>query len=196
VHELTDSGLIERAKAGDDGAFRALLERYRPRMRGRVLRRLSGPIRRKVSAADILQESELLAHERLAGFEDRGEGSFGHWLGRIVELKTRDVVKYYTAAAKRNVGREVSRAGADLPSRDPAHMETPSRLAMADEMQDRFADALRMLTAAQREALELLQEQNYTIVEAARRMGRSEGAIKKLHARALARLDEILNDES
>jgi DNA-directed RNA polymerase specialized sigma24 family protein len=50
------------------------------------------------------------------------------------------------------------------------------------------------LPAAQREVMSLLQEQDYTIAETARRMGRSEGAVKKLYARALARLREQVED--
>jgi RNA polymerase sigma-70 factor (ECF subfamily) len=192
VESTSESALVQRARAGDERALGELFARHRAKLRTRVLRQMSRPLRRKISASDILQEAELVAHRRLAEFEDRGEGSFGRWLGRIVTFKTREAVKHYTAFGKRTIAREVSRAGSRSP--EAGHANTPSRVAIARETRRRFEQALRRLPAAQREVMLLLQEQNYTIAETARRMGRSEGAVKKLYARALARLREQIED--
>ena len=69
---------IARAKAGDEAAYRWLLDRYRVR----AVRLAAHVLRREGEAEDVAQEAFLQAFRRLPGF--RGEGRFSAWLFQIV----------------------------------------------------------------------------------------------------------------
>ena len=68
---------IARAKAGEDAAYRWLLDRYR----ARVVRLAAHVLRRDSEAEDVAQEAFMTAFRRLPSF--RGEGRFCAWLFQI-----------------------------------------------------------------------------------------------------------------
>ena len=82
--QATDEALIVRAREGDEEAFRLLVARHTPGLRTRIRRRLPALLRRKVAESDVIQSAYFTAYEKLAEFEDRGDGSFKAWLDRIV----------------------------------------------------------------------------------------------------------------
>jgi RNA polymerase sigma-70 factor, ECF subfamily len=69
--------LVERARAGDRGAFGQLVERFRPRIYALGLH-LTGS---RTEADDITQEAFLRAYHQIASFEGRSQ--FFTWLYRI-----------------------------------------------------------------------------------------------------------------
>ncbi|MHC4549260.1 MAG: sigma-70 family RNA polymerase sigma factor [Planctomycetota bacterium] len=193
MSETEEQALIERARAGNEEALRRLFERYRSLVCARVLERLSPGILRKVSVADVLQETYLVAFRRLAEFEDRGPGSFPAWLARIAELKAREVTRKYARTAKRADVAEVSRDARRDTAEFAGSMPTPSQLAIAAELEDAARAALEQLPEHYREVVRLLQEERLTMAEAAARLGRSREAVKKLYVRALSRVAELLD---
>ena len=58
--------LVVRARAGDGDALRALLEQQEDKLRRRLDRRVPPTLRRRVSVADVLQETYGRAASRLA----------------------------------------------------------------------------------------------------------------------------------
>lgn len=187
-----ETELIARARAGDAEALHALFREHGEHLRGRIQRHLSPMILRKVSAADILQEAHLVAHRRIAEFEDRGAGSFGAWLARIVDLKMREVLRKYVGTDKRGARDEVSRNARPSTAAIAGHEPTPSAAAMAAEMQERVREALEKLPPDYRQVIHLVQQDGLTMAEAAARMGRSSGATKMLYGRALSTFAELL----
>ncbi len=76
--EREEAGWVTRAKAGDEAAYRWLLERYRTR----VVRLATHVLRRDGEAEDVAQEAFLRAFRHLPSFH--GQGRFSAWLFRIV----------------------------------------------------------------------------------------------------------------
>ena len=72
--EREEAGWLDRARAGDEAAYRWLLARYR----ARVVRLAAHVLRREGEAEDVAQEAFLRAFRRLPSF--RGEGRFSAWL--------------------------------------------------------------------------------------------------------------------
>jgi RNA polymerase sigma-70 factor (ECF subfamily) len=72
-----DAGLVRRALARDDTAFRTIIERYNRRLY-RIAR---GILRNDTEAEDVVQEAYVKAFTHLDGF--RCESSLATWLSRI-----------------------------------------------------------------------------------------------------------------
>ena len=77
-----------------------------------------------------------------------------------------------------------------------ARTDSPSQQASRREQAVLLADALGKLTDDYREAIVLRHLEGLSFPEVARRMGRSEDSVKKLWARALAKLRRILGAPS
>jgi len=193
--EESDEGLVRRIRGGDDAALKALSDRYAERLTNRIRQRLMPGMRRKIAASDILQEAYLSALPRLADFEDRGEGSFGRWFGRIVEVKIADAVRRHVEATKRGVRREVTRAARCPTNRIAAASPSPSQVLVGAELKEAVRAAFEKLPDDARRVIELLQHERLSLDEAADRLGRSKEAVKKLYGRALSRLEELVGLE-
>ena len=81
---LDERGLVERARAGEGGAFDELVRGFYARIYGTAFHL----VRNHEDAEDLAQECFVRAHGGLAHF--RGEGSFLGWLRRILLHLVRD----------------------------------------------------------------------------------------------------------
>lgn len=188
----TDAVLVTQAKAGDEAAFRALFERHAPRLRSLVRRRLRGILRRKVAESDVIQEAFLTAHVRLSDFEDRGDGSFGHWLRQVLEYKIGDALRVHLGTGKRDVKRETSQDGDVPPQEQLDRGPSPSFVLMRGEERVRLHRAMEALSGDQRLILKMAHEEGLSLAEVARRLGRRADAVYKQYGRAVEALTERL----
>ena len=191
--DVTEMVLMRRAREGDEGALFALFDRHTPALRARVGRWMTAALLRKVSASDVMQEARLVALRRFDEFQGGGEGAFGRWLGKIVELQARAAAGKYARTAKRDLGREVTRGGRPDTRQFVGKEPSPSQAAMAKELKDDLRKALAELAPDYRQVVRLLQDEDVTFQEAGARMGRSPEAVRMLYGRALARLAKLLN---
>src|SRR5262249_9444933 len=104
----SDVQLVERARRGDERAFRSIMERHNRRLY-RVARTV---LRDDAEAEDAVQEAYLRAFAGLAGF--RGEASLATWLTRITlnealrrKRKHKPTTELSAANADRQTGAEV-----------------------------------------------------------------------------------------
>ena len=184
-----EESLVQRSIAGDEQALRALFDRHVPALEARIRRALPPAVRQRVSVADVLQETRILAFARTAGFEPGREGGYRAWLLRIAELKAREALRAHAGTAKRAVAREVRPSLAEAASIGvgAARGPSPSQAAMTEERRRAVIAALDALSPDHREVLRLARLEGRTLPEVAERMGRSPDAVKKLYGRALAR---------
>ena len=188
----TDEALVRLIRDGAQAAFRDLTERYERRFRSFITSRLSQAMRRRVTASDILQEAHLVALQHAEEFEDRGDGSYGKWFAAIVDLRIKSAIQKHVGAERRSVAAEVTRSRRAATGMFRGREPTPSKVAAGNELRSALRDAMEALPASQRQVLALVQGERLTIEEAAARMGRSPEAARKLHRRALARLESMV----
>ena len=91
----SEGKLVERARRGDQEAFRMLVDRHRDHAYGLALQ----ITRQREEAEDAAQEAFVRAWRALPGF--RGEASFGTWLHRIVARRALDHATAWSARAAR-----------------------------------------------------------------------------------------------
>jgi len=185
-----DAALVQRAQAGDLGAFEALATRHEQRVYSLALRML----RQEQDAGDITQQTFLSALENLSGF--RGEASFLTWLLRIATHAALKVIR--------------KRRGLDVVSLDAGPEEredydsvphpeyvadwrnSPEQLVERREIQALLDEALNHLDEKHRLVFLLRDGQGLSIKETAAALGLSEANTKVRLLRARLQLRERL----
>jgi RNA polymerase sigma-70 factor (ECF subfamily) len=177
-----------------DPALGRRLESYRDYLtilaRMQIGRRLQG----KVDPSDLVQETFLHAVRDFAQFRGTSDKELAGWVRQILAARLADLVRRYCGTQGRDVhleqGLQVeldqSSQVLDAGLVDP--LSSPSHQAVRHEQVTWLAQSLERLPADYREVLILHHLEEWDFPAVARRMGRSVEAVKKLWARALARL--------
>jgi RNA polymerase sigma-70 factor (ECF subfamily) len=199
--EVVTERMIAQARAGDEAALAALLELYRNYLR-LVARSMIGPaLRVKLEPSDLVQETFLKAHREFAGFAGESERELVAWLRRILARTLADQVKHHRRKG-RNYQQEESldllleRSDQTLTQALASHSGSPSERASHREQAVLLADAVSQLPADYREVFILRTLEHVPFDEIAAKMGRSVGAVRMLWARALERLNRLLENEA
>lgn len=156
-----EAAWVSRARAGDETAYRWLLERYR----ARAVRLAAHVLRHEGEAEDVAQEAFIKAFRRLPSF--RGEGRFSAWLFGIVVRLCLD--RRRSARWTREVSEEIAPL-ASAPADDP-----DMRLLM-ETLLDRLSPPMRA-------ALILREMEGLDYDEIAQTLGIPVGTVRsRLHA--------------
>jgi RNA polymerase sigma-70 factor (ECF subfamily) len=198
----SDDPLVQRLRAGDARALGEFLAARQRQLLAYVERSLGAALRRKVEPQDILQEVSVSALNSLAQTDLTTRDPFG-WLCQLAEQRIIDAHRKYFGAQKRAADRE---APLDAPAGPTGEqqlidllvvsMTTPSQAFARDERALRLAAAVAALPEESREALRLRYVENLPSKEIAARLGKSDGAVRVLLTRTLAKLQELLGPEA
>src|ERR687885_1141361 len=189
--------LLDRARGGDQDAFRALVEPYRRELHVHCYRIL-GSVQ---DAEDVMQETLLAAWRGLAGFEERA--SLRAWLYRIATNRCLN--------ARRDSARRPARIALPFQPPAPTRMAEPLWLepypdALLDELPDAaagpearyetkeavglaFVTGLQQMAPRQRAVLVLRDVLGFSAAEGAAMLETSEASVTSLLQRARATLD-------
>jgi len=171
--DMDEAALLARCRAGDQHAFRVLLERHHQQ----VYRTAYALTADADEAADITQETFLKAWRALPGF--RGDAAVGTWLTRLALNAARDRLRRQRTRATLDTLRGVSGRAGD----DPAG-------AAADR--DEVQHALAQLSARARAVVALRYGRDLSLAEIAALLDCPEGTVKSRLNGALARLRALL----
>jgi RNA polymerase sigma-70 factor (ECF subfamily) len=190
---------IARARAGDVAALAEMLNGLRQYLLAIAEGELDAALRGKLGASDLVQETFVRAQQRFAAFAGSTEDELRAWVRQILLNQCLDVRDAFLAA-KRDIKREVSidAPGLVVSLVDALPLDTPSpgsRVVAADE-DARMAVALDQLPADYRQVVWLRNWEGQEFEEIGRQMDRSADAVRKLFARAVAKLAEILDDKN
>ena len=177
----SDAAEVARARAGDEGAFRGLVERHATAV-FRVAYRITG---NEHDAEDVVQEAFLKAWKQLATFEDRA--SFGSWLHRIAANCAYDALR--SRAVRRTA---LSESSDEALSALPAEAPLADRLVESSEVQRRIGAAMARLSPVERAAFVLRHFEEMSTREIGDSLGVGESAAKQSVFRAVRKLREAL----
>jgi RNA polymerase sigma-70 factor (ECF subfamily) len=189
--------LIECARR-DAGVRDRLLESYRNYLRLLAQSGIGERLQGKADPSDLVQEALLKAHQHFAHFRGRTEAELTAWLRQILARNLADLVRRYRVVEARQVARErsleelIDQSSEALGRLVTADGSSPSAAAQRRELSVVLADALAELSADHRDVLVLRSIEEREWDEVARRMGRSQGAVRLLWARALKRLRPLI----
>jgi RNA polymerase sigma-70 factor, ECF subfamily len=196
----TDDPLVQRLRRGDADALAEFVEAHRARLLAYIDRSVGAALRRKVEPQDLLQETVIAALRALSQADLAERDPFG-WLCQVAEQRIIDAHRRFFGAQKRAADREVPLdAGADgrggLIDLLVASMTTPSQALSRDHKQRRLQEAVAGLPPEGREALRLRYAEDLPTKEIARRLGKTDGAVRVLLTRTLGKLQRLLGPES
>ena len=170
AQELAAERRLVEASQKDAPRFAAIYERYFDRIYAYALTRTGN----RTAAEDVTAETFRLAFQNLGRFEWRGV-PLSAWLFRIAANAASD----HQLRASRETALEPD-ANGTVAAWDERFAEIEERA--------RLFELVKRLAGAQRQVIVMRFAQEKSIKDIAREIGRSEGAVKKLQARALRTL--------
>ena len=177
----SDALAISRVRAGDDDAFRELVERH-SRAVFRVAYRITGRVE---DAEDVVQETFLRAYRQLDRFEARS--NVGTWLHRIA---TNCAVDLLRARPKREIAEEADtlERAAGAAGVAEGGMPAPERSLLGVQITERLGRAMTLLTEMERATFTLRHFEGLSIDEIAGMLGLKTGATKHSIFRAVRKV--------
>ena len=175
-----DAEDVARARAGDEEAFRRLVDRYRDRAYGLALRIVRSPS----EAEEVAQDAFVRVWRALPGF--RGESSFSTWLHRIVARRAFD--RAATLKLRRN--RETVLEAAPEPGLDDAGTDaaTFSRARLVERL-------MAGLSETQRAVVTLFYYEDRSVEDVAQILSMPVNTVKTHLSRARAALRAGLEED-
>jgi len=177
----TDAAAVALARGGDSEAFRSLVERH-----GRAVFRLAHRMTGNPSdAEDVVQETFLKAYRQLGRFESRA--NFGTWLHRIAVNCSIDLIRSRPHRESGHDTADLEHFGAVSEVHD-AGQQTPERLMLSTEVQERVTAAMGALSQMERAAFILRHFEGQSIEEISRALGLKTNAAKHSIFRAVRKM--------
>lgn len=177
--------LIQRARNGEIGAFRELVERYKKKIYYLSLD-LTG---NHHDAEDLSQEVFIKAYRSLKNF--RGDAKFNSWLYRIT-VNTCISQRRKKSVAAMTLQEDFDSDNSPQFFNQGESSRNPERSAEAVLMQQHIDHALQQLTPRERSVFVLRHYNDLPLKEIAQVLKISEGTVKSMLFRAIQRLQKEL----
>jgi len=190
--------LLTQAIAGDHDALAALLERYDRQIRRglRIGRKWAGV----VEPDDVMQVTYVEVFLRVGRSRPESVSAFVNGVARIARQNLIDAVRREARQkrppAERRLGLPLDDSYTALYETLCPTSSTPSRVAARSELKRLIDEAISQLPPDYATAVRLYDIEGWPAHEVARLMGRREGAVCMLRARARDRLRELLGSPS
>ncbi len=195
-----DALLFARIAKGDRDALGKLLAAVLPELRRSLDGQIGSKWRAKLDEDDVIQVTCMEAFLSIGQFKSSGMDSFIAWLKRIAIHNLRDAVESLSADKRPDPARQVQGP------REDSHValfeylggttKSPSKQARREEAKLALSRFIRQLPEDYQTVIRLRELEEHPVADVARSMGRTEGAVHMLRARALDRLRELLGTAS
>jgi len=187
-----DLTLVRRCRQGDQGAFRALVERYQKKAFAQAL----GMVKDKDEAMDIAQEAFVKVYKYLDHF--KGDSSFYTWLYRIVSNLCVDRMRRKASAAgpdsrefdEKQDQEELATAGI-LSTRLGTN---PQKAALRAELAAKIDEALEQIPEKHREILLMRELEGMSYEDMARVLEVPKGTVMSRLFHARAKMQKLLSE--
>jgi RNA polymerase sigma-70 factor (ECF subfamily) len=186
--------MIEEARLGSDEAMGRLVEVCRDYLLLVADRELGRELRSKAGVSDVVQETLMKACRSLPAFRGETEQELLAWVRRILLRQVSNMRRSYLETGKRRLAREVSfdpGRGEAAELRDD--IDTPSRVAIRHEEEERIRAVVAMLPTHYRQILIWRHWEDRSFKEIATLLGCSFDAARMTWSRAIEALGRRLD---
>lgn len=193
--DLDDKTLVARCQAGDQDAYRQLVQRYQRKVYGVAF----GMLHSAEDAMDVTQEAFIRVHRYIDDF--MGSSSFFTWLYRIVVNLCIDHIRREGKAQTVDYDDTISHTSQEAEQLRPWSMDgNPAHALDRKEMREMIEKALESLSAPHRAVILMREVEGLSYTEMAEAMRCSKGTImsRLFHARRRMQvaLGEALEEKS
>lgn len=185
---------IEAARQGYGPALGQVLETCRNYLLLTANEELEPQFQAKFAPSDVVQKTYLEACRDFGQFRGRTEAELLGWLRGILRHNLANVRRDYRDTGKRQVDRELPLDCGIEELSDQA--QTPRTVLVAQEQKEMMLRTLAQLPDHYREVLRLRHQENCSFPTIGERMGRTAEGARKLWARAIEQLKEMLKSQS
>ena len=173
------------------------LERYRDYLHLLARLQIDPQVQAKLDASDLVQETLLKAHQKLAQFRGGSDAELASWLRQILANQLVDEMRRlhgpaHDVALERSLQIAVDDSASRIEAWLAAEGSSPSHVISRHEDLARLAEALAKLPLDQRTAVELKHIKGQTVAQISAQMKRSETAVGGLLRRGVKRLRELM----
>lgn len=197
VEESNDKSELEQLKAEGNNALARIYASYQERLERIVVFRMDSRIRRRIDAADVLQEAYLEMDRRLPDYVADPKVSVLIWmrqrvLQKLIDMQReqfrdkRDINKEQQPAANWNSGNTSLSVNAFL----AASITSPSQFLIRNEDVLQLQSAMDSLSEIDREVIALRHFEQLTNQQVAEVLSLSTTAASNRYIRALTRLSD------
>ena len=185
------------SKSGEAESAPRALEQYADYLRLLARLQVDPRMRSRLDPSDVVQQTLLIAHEKLAQFRGRTHAQMAAWLRAILASTLAQAARrFYRNSPERALSLEyaIEESSARLESWLVQDDSTPSQKAAKAEQLLLLAEVLAGLPENQRTALELHHLQGHSVAEAARRMEKTVASVTCLLYRGYKTLRQRMNE--
>lgn len=193
--------LLRRARAADREALVALLTAVAPQVRRRLSGKITPALRSSIDEDDVMQVTFLEACLSVGKFSSGGVQEFIAWLTRMAENNLIDAVRALESGKRPDPRKRIVAGGTQdsylgLVTLLGATYSTPSIHAAKAEVCSALERALQAMPTDYEKVVRMYDLMGKSAAEVGKELGRSEGAVYMLRARAHERLKEELGTSS
>jgi RNA polymerase sigma-70 factor (ECF subfamily) len=154
---------------------------------------LSPELMAKAGASDLVQESFMEAQRGFEGFRGKSETELRAWLRRILLNNIANLSRQFRDTDKRLLGRETARDDTAIEGLLDDKGESPSSVVAGREQDAALGRSMAKLPELHRQVIRWRNYERCTFEEIGGRLGRSAEAARKLWARAVEQLQQLLD---
>jgi len=178
------------ARTGDPESLGQLFEQVRNYLLLVAQRELDDAVRVKVGASDLVQQTMLEAGRDVGSFRGETQAEFNAWLIRILRHNLTDTAREYRGTKRRNIEQEKRLAGNG--ENLACSQRTASSIYRRVEADEQLEQAVALLPEQYRAVISLRHVNGLSWSEVGQQLALTSEAARKVWARALAKLREIL----
>jgi len=187
-----DHTLVQRARSGDERAFRLLVERYQKKVYAVAL----GMVKDREEAMDVVQEAFVKVHRSLDTF--KADATFYTWLYRITVNVCIDVIRRRGAMRSDSVEFD-ERIGHDLAEANLGAVSSqlgsnPEKSVLQRELGDKIQEALEQIPEKHRAILLLRELDGLSYEELAQVLEIPKGTVMSRLFHARAKVQKLLSE--
>ena len=187
-----DHTLVQRARSGDERAFRLLVERYQKKVYAVAL----GMVKDREEAMDVVQEAFVKVHRSLDTF--KADATFYTWLYRITVNVCIDVIRRRGAMRTDSVEFD-ERIGHDLAEANLGAISSqlgsnPEKSVLQRELGEKIQEALEQIPEKHRAILLLRELDGLSYEELAQVLEIPKGTVMSRLFHARAKVQKLLSE--
>ena len=187
-----DHTLVQRARSGDERAFRLLVERYQKKVYAVAL----AMVKDREEAMDVVQEAFVKVHRSLDSF--KADATFYTWLYRITVNVCIDVIRRRGAMRSDSVEFD-ERIGHDLAEANLGAVSSqlgsnPEKSVLQRELGDKIQEALEQIPEKHRAILLLRELDGLSYEELAQVLEIPKGTVMSRLFHARAKVQKLLSE--